>query len=307
MLNHYLDITTEEIDGEIWKSIPGLFDTHYVSNLGRVKSMKRMSYVEKYGTYRKTNGRILKQRFNPDGYLHVFISMSNEHKKFSQSCGVHRFVALAFIENENNKPQVNHINGVKHDNSIANLEWATLPEQAVHSRRILGNFCGAKNVNSILTEDEVKYIKKSTLSNVALGKIFGVTDGNISNIKLGIGWKHLNHLISNNKRELPLTAKIINRLLRGGSISARTNITKDDVKILSHQIVPRYELILTKERIPFNTSKRTFYYTKYKIDFLNPKNNVPIQTLKKYLKKEKEKLNIFIKDKEQYSSFKINQ
>lgn len=72
--------------------------------------------------------RILKPR-NSGGYLQVTLCKDGEVKSFL----VHRLVALAYIENPENKPQINHVDGDKKNNSVENLEWTTAGENIRHS------------------------------------------------------------------------------------------------------------------------------------------------------------------------------
>lgn len=117
---------------EIWHPCAG-FETHYeVSNLGNVRSIERM--VNHYCGGSKVNlSTLLKAGKSKNGYLTV--SFCIDGVKSNQS--VHRLVARAFIENESNKPQVNHKDGNKHNNNVNNLEWVTRSENGLHAYRVL--------------------------------------------------------------------------------------------------------------------------------------------------------------------------
>ena len=102
---------------EIWKDIDG-YPGYQVSNYGRVKSLDRVSFK---GSNMK--GRILNQRTNEKGYL--LVRLQNSDTGESDMFRVHRLVALAFIPNPGNLPQVNHKDEDKTNNNIDNLEWCT--------------------------------------------------------------------------------------------------------------------------------------------------------------------------------------
>lgn len=104
---------------EIWKDVIGYEGLYQVSNLGRIKSLRR--------TITKSNGksmcvaeRILKSFFNR-GY--EYVTLSKEAKQ--PNLKVHRLVAEAFLPNDNNLPDVNHIDENKANNRVENLEWCT--------------------------------------------------------------------------------------------------------------------------------------------------------------------------------------
>lgn len=102
---------------EIWKTIDG-FDNYQISNLGRVKSLRRNRVIglNKFVQEEK----ILKQHII-NGYSYVYLSKESKIKGFR----VHRLVAKAFIDNPNNYPCINHKNEIKTDNNVENLEYCT--------------------------------------------------------------------------------------------------------------------------------------------------------------------------------------
>lgn len=99
---------------EVWRMIPGYEGLYLVSNLGRVKSVERVSPQGHL-----LPERIMKQFKMPSGYLHVRLCKDGKVKNYR----VHRLVAQAFIPNPEGLPQVNHINEDKMDNRVENLEW----------------------------------------------------------------------------------------------------------------------------------------------------------------------------------------
>jgi len=114
---------------EIWKDIIGYEGMYQISNLGRCKSLDR--YIS-LGVKRFYKGKILSQTLS-NGYLSVKLSK----KGFKPiTITIHRLIALYFIPNILNKPFINHIDGVKTNNNISNLEWCTQTENMQHSFKI---------------------------------------------------------------------------------------------------------------------------------------------------------------------------
>ncbi len=112
---------------EIYKIIEG-YDNYSVSNLGNVKINK--------------SGRILKSGLNARGYYRIGLKNDKQRSFFY----VHRLVALAFIENTENKTIVDHINNDKLNNNLTNLRWATNAENAQNAIVYANNTSGYKGV-----------------------------------------------------------------------------------------------------------------------------------------------------------------
>lgn len=105
---------------EIWKDIKGYEGRYKVSNLGNVKSL--LGKKE----------RILKSLNHTEGYYKVILYKENIAKN---KC-IHRLVAEAFIDNPQNKKDINHKDGNKHNNNVSNLEWCTRKENVIHAWKL---------------------------------------------------------------------------------------------------------------------------------------------------------------------------
>lgn len=98
---------------------------------GRIETPDRKN-LRSNGRWDNRRGRVLKPGIDQYGYERVVLTKNGKRKSFC----VHRLVATTYLENPENKPTVNHIDGDKTNNHILNLEWATQSEQKKHSIRL---------------------------------------------------------------------------------------------------------------------------------------------------------------------------
>lgn len=114
-----------DLDDEIWKDIKGFEGMYQISNLGRVKSLKR----KRNNINRIEQEHLIKQFDNSKGYLQF--SLFKDEKKYTFR--THRILAETFIPNPKKYKVVNHINGHKKDNRLENLEWCTYKYNTQHA------------------------------------------------------------------------------------------------------------------------------------------------------------------------------
>lgn len=156
------------------------YEGYYITNESKVYSSKYNSLKE------------LKIRKDKYGYLKLELCTKSKAKTKL----VHRLVAESFIDNPENKPEVNHLNGVKDDNRLHNLEWSTSKENTRHACATgLRNSKGENHYKSKLTELEVIDIRlllnKGNLKHWEIAERFNVSRETISFIKGNRAWKHI--------------------------------------------------------------------------------------------------------------------
>jgi hypothetical protein len=133
------------------------------------------------------NGKVLKAKEDSHGYRHIGLYLKSGKQKMIQE---HRLFAICFIENPEDKEQVNHRDGVKTNNSLSNLEWNTRSENMQHAYRtgLKQPIQGEKHGSAKLMDSEIPLIfnmRKTGMTQKAIGLHFGVSRKHISDILSG--------------------------------------------------------------------------------------------------------------------------
>ena len=144
------------IENEIWKDIPGYEGYYQVSNYGSFRSLNRIIKYKNNGL-RIYPGKILLTEPTKDNYRRIVLM--KEGVKIRYMC--HRLVALAFIPNPENKPNINHIDGNKSNNIVSNLEWCTPSENSLHAFKTglsKKHYINSTNIRLKCLENNATYI-----------------------------------------------------------------------------------------------------------------------------------------------------
>jgi len=145
---------------EIWKPVPNYQGHYEISSHGRVRSInKTVSSGIRHNTQVVRKGKVLKPNVKRNGYLTVDLSKDNTVKTMT----IHRIEAVTFLENPEDKPQVNHRDGNKSNNMISNLEWFTCSENQKHRYEVLGHVGRRKQVLCVETGEKHSSSKYAAL------------------------------------------------------------------------------------------------------------------------------------------------
>ena len=184
-----LNIGIDDLPNEFWKYVPNTESRYLISNQGRLLTLK----------FKGSNKpSIMRPATNKKGYLHTLIVCDGKLKPVT----LHRLVAQTWIDNPLSKPQVNHINFIRTDNRVENLEWCTAKENTLHSYnsgRInmpkgAPPMRGSKNGGAKLNEEQVREIrmkfKPRKYTREMLAKEYNVKASTIKDAILR-SWKHV--------------------------------------------------------------------------------------------------------------------
>ena len=159
---------------ENFTSIPD-FPDYQVGDLGTIKSLKR------------GRERILRPSKNRGGYLQVVLWANGENKTLLP----HRLVALHFIPNPENLPEVNHLDGDKTNCAKSNLAWASAKGNVQHAIETgLRDNTGVRNGKAKLTPEQVEEIRnfKGQKTQKEIGLIFGICQSYVGDIHKNKNW-----------------------------------------------------------------------------------------------------------------------
>lgn len=150
------------------------FSDYMITKSGKVWSNKSKKFIKHY--------------LNTNGYF--LVNLNNKNIR------LHRLLAITFVDNPENKPCVNHKNGIKTDNRIENLEWCTYSENKKHAYLLnLRNSKGENHSGAKLKNNQILSIRflRGVLTQKELSKIFDVDRSVIGKIQRKKLWEHIDN------------------------------------------------------------------------------------------------------------------
>lgn len=171
---------------EIWKDIIGWEGLYQISTHQRVKSMAKI-IICKDGKIKNYKEKILTPVHDSHGYM--VHGLCRDNKLTGKK--LHRLMMEAFVPNPENKPHINHINGIKDDNRLENLEWCNQSENSLHAYRVIKTRkspykgrVGSKAVNSKRVRSDILGITFGAAAEA--GRILGIEPSYVGAICRGI-------------------------------------------------------------------------------------------------------------------------
>jgi hypothetical protein len=188
---------------EEWRDIPN-FEGYQVSSFGNVRGVDRLR--EGRSGLRVTRGKELKQTLNKKGYPEVRLRKQGCHTRL-----VHKIVASAFLTKPEDCTQINHINGIKTDNRVNNLQWVTQSENQLHAYKLglQPSRSGETNGRATLTNEKVTALKELYNSGKSAKEVSEIMNVNIYTVRQiisGRTWKvNVTNVLRRDERYKPTT------------------------------------------------------------------------------------------------------
>lgn len=200
----HFEMLSNDKNDEIWEDIPKYNGKYQASNLGRIRCIPQV--FRSKSKIIKTNYYIVKERHLDTGYKQVTLT---NNKGINKVRGVHRWVMFAFQGEVDEDIQVNHINGVRDDNRLCNLEYVT-PRENNNYKKVLSPEKYASEYPGVYRTTDNRSGKTSYASSIAInGKNYYLGSSN-SDYELYLRYKKALHGYEN-FGELPKPVEIKNR------------------------------------------------------------------------------------------------